>query len=105
MVPPKTAGGFRNADHDKIMAMARKEAAVIVDRLITMGKVTIDEQDEFARQALTEAVANMYGTGVLKDRLAAARLVLEYTMQKPAAKSEVTVKNAEDFLKELAKEE
>jgi hypothetical protein len=33
-----------------------------------------------------------------------AHLVLESTKEKPAAKNEVTIKRAEDFLKGLAKE-
>lgn len=40
-----------------------------------------------------------------KDRLAAARLVLDFTKAKPTAKIEHTVKTAEDYLDELADED
>jgi hypothetical protein len=39
-----------------------------------------------------------------KDRLAAARTLLDFTMSKPETKSNVTVKKAEDFLSDLANE-
>jgi hypothetical protein len=37
-----------------------------------------------------------------KDRLAAARLVLDITKAKPAAKNELTIQRAEDLLEDLA---
>jgi hypothetical protein len=39
-----------------------------------------------------------------KDKLTAARLVLEFTKAKPAAQAELTVKRAEDYLADIAKE-
>ncbi|WP_157985850.1 hypothetical protein [Teichococcus vastitatis] len=40
-----------------------------------------------------------------KDRIAAARLVLDFTMAKPAAKTEITHKGAEDWLNDLLDED
>jgi hypothetical protein len=39
------------------------------------------------------------------ERLKAAKLVLEFTKAKPAAKNEVTIKRAEDFPEDLAAKE
>jgi hypothetical protein len=36
------------------------------------------------------------------ERLKAAKLVLEFTKAKPAAKNELTIQRAEDFLEDLA---
>lgn len=40
-----------------------------------------------------------------KTKLAAARLVLDFTKAKPTSKQEVTIKTAEDYLDELAEDE
>lgn len=62
-------------------------------------------KSEFAREAIEAAVESMRMEAInVKDKLAAARLVLEFTMAKPAAQSEVTVKTAESFLADIAKE-
>lgn len=56
-------------------------------------------KQEFAREAIETAVELMR-TEVInaKDKLAAARTVLEWTMAKPVQQSEVSIKRAEDFL-------
>ena len=62
-------------------------------------------KEGFAREALETAVTEMRKKELAsKDRLAAARLVLEWTKAKPAAESNVTIKKAEDFLADLAKD-
>ena len=43
----------------------------------------------------------MFANGVNGERLAAARLVLDFTKQKPASKNEVALTKAEDFLASL----
>ena len=43
--------------------------------------------------------------GETKERLSAARLVLEFTEAKPASKSDVTLHQAEVWLEELAAED
>ena len=40
-----------------------------------------------------------------RERVAAARLVLDFTKQKPASKSELAVSKAEDFLSSLLEDE
>lgn len=62
-------------------------------------------EDSASKRALEYAVsvieANVDAT---RDRLAAARLILDFTKQKPASKNEHTINKAEDFLAALAKE-
>lgn len=57
---------------------------------------------EMAAEALLDSVAVMRSATTAKDRLAAAKQVLEYTMSKPVAKSEMKVSTAEDWLKSIA---
>lgn len=62
-------------------------------------------KNEFAREAIEAAVETMRMDAISpKDKLTAARLVLDFTMSKPAAQAELTVKKAEDFLAEIAKD-
>ena len=60
-----------------------------------------DIQDEYAKEALTTAVEVMRVPGETRERLAAARLVLDFTKSRPAAKQEVTIGKAEEFLSSL----
>jgi hypothetical protein len=43
--------------------------------------------------------------GETRERLAAARLVLDFTKSRPASKSEVTIGKAEEFLASLLTED
>jgi len=47
----------------------------------------------------------MRTVGDNRERVAAARLVLDFTRQKPASKSEVALSKAEDFLTGLLEDE
>lgn len=60
-----------------------------------------DIEDEHAKEALKTAVEVMRVDGATRERLQAARLVLDFTKSKPANKSEVTIGKAEDFLASL----
>jgi hypothetical protein len=87
----------------KAFAHAQAEAKEIVTLMESKGMEI--PKDEFGREALEAGVAIMRLTDISpKDRLAAASLVLTYTMAKPASESTVNVKKAEDFLSELASE-
>lgn len=65
--------------------------------------MTKDNQidDEYAVEALKAAVEIMREPGQTRDRLTAARMVLDFTKTKPASKSEVTIGKAEAFLESL----
>lgn len=57
--------------------------------------------DVYAKEALKTAVEIMREPGQNRDRLTAARMVLDFTKTKPASKSEVTIGKAEAFLSSL----
>lgn len=97
---PGSKDGYTATELNKQRAKAKAEAKVIVEY---MEKKFDLPKDEFAKEALTTAVEIMRVDAInAKDKLAAARTVLEWTMAKPVAQSEVTVKRAEDFLTEIA---
>ena len=58
-------------------------------------------EDEYAKAALETAVEVMRVPGDNRERVAAARLVLDFCKQKPASKNEVTIGKAEEFLSSL----
>ncbi len=64
-----------------------------------------DIQDEYSKEALQTAIEVMRLDGETRERLAAARLVLDFTKSKPATKSDVTIGKAEDFLASLLVQE
>lgn len=92
--------GYRADTITPIRNKAKEEAKRIVE--IMSEKFEIE--DEYAKAALETAVEIMRVPGESAQRVAAARLVLDFTKQKPVAKSEVTV-TAEDFLSSLAEED
>lgn len=63
----------------------------------------LDENTEMANEALKTALSVMRGPVVPKDKLSAAKLVLEYTKAKPAMKQDITVSTAEAWLEEVIK--
>jgi hypothetical protein len=60
---------------------------------------------EAAEEALEEVITVMRGPQNQQMKLQAARMVLEWTMAKPVAKSEVTVNTAEKWLESIAEDE
>ena len=62
-------------------------------------------EDEYQKEALSTAVEIMRLVGETRERLAAARLVLDFTKSKPASKSDVSISKAEDFLASLLNED
>ena len=62
-------------------------------------------EDEYQKEALKTAVEVMRIDGQSRERLAAARLVLDFTKSKPATKSDVSISRAEDFLASLLNDE
>ena len=84
-----------------IREQAKKDAIKVVD--IMTDKYNIE--DEYQKEALTTAVEVMRCDGQTRERLAAARLVLDFTKSKPATKSNVSISKAEDFLASLLDDE
>lgn len=61
-------------------------------------------EDEYAKTALETAVEVMRTVGDTRERVAAARLVLDFTRSKPVAKNELAISKAEDFLAALVED-
>lgn len=106
--PRKNAGrpkgvpdGYRKHEIEPIRAKAKKEAEEVVR--IMSEKYNIE--DKYAQEALQTAVEIMRVPAETRERLAAARLVLDYTKQKPVAKSEVSIGKAEEFLASLIEDD
>lgn len=85
------------------MAQAKAQAKRDLERMEEKGFVL--PKDEYAKEAIESVLTVMRLTDISpKDRLAAASKLLEYTLAKPAAETNVTLKKAEDFLADLAKD-
>lgn len=87
---------MRWADARKLWKASRRKALKTVKKLVDAG--IIDENDDNAKDAMTAALEVMRSPMSQQVKLQAAKLVLEYTMPKPVAKSEVTLNKAEDWL-------
>jgi hypothetical protein len=70
-----------------------------------MEKQGLTPEDKMARDALNVAFEMIAEPLSARDRLAAVRTVLDFTKMKPATKTDLTIKTAEDFLDELAASE
>jgi hypothetical protein len=94
--------GLRRAEAEQKREKGEAQATRIVKLMIEKYNI----EDEHAQIALEYAVgvikAKADGT---RDKLAAARLVLDFCKTKPASKSEVTIKSAEDLLADLDAED
>lgn len=88
--------GYTAKEAERLWKRARKQAEKQMEDI----KQKIDLESA-AEEALTEALTVMRGPIAAKEKLAAARLVLDFTKAKPATKSEVTVNSAEEWLKSL----
>lgn len=58
-------------------------------------------ENDLAVEALEFAITVVRTPGMVRDKLAAARMVLDFTKQKPATKLDATVRKAEDFLTDI----
>jgi hypothetical protein len=100
-------GGWRAEDWEPYWAKQVEEGRGIVAKLEETGQLEFSEEANedrgFAREALAFAIGVVRAKQhTVKDQLAAAKTVLEYTKQKPSVKQEIKVETAEDFLKKVA---
>ena len=79
----------------------RKQAQKDAERIVAIMAKDNNIDDEYAVEALKTAVEIMREPAQNRDKLTAARMVLDFTKTKPAAKSEVTIGKAEAFLESL----
>lgn len=85
-----------------LRALAKQEAGRIFNYLQKEG-LLMEPHNEIANQALRDGI-EMYMDPTFSGSARAAihRTILEYTMAKPASKSEIQVKRAEDWLDEIS---
>ena len=102
--PRGSIDGYSKYELTQQRKKAKAEAKEIVKYMEEKKGMVIPKAD-FAREAIEAAVETMRMEAISpKDKLTAARLVLDFTLAKPAAQTEVTVKKAEDFLADIAAE-
>ena len=100
--PKGVPDGYRKNTIEPLRQELRGEAEKVVE---VMTKKLDVNPDEYATEALVTAVEIMRSPDATRDRLSAARLVLDFTKQKPASKSEMAISQAESFLEGLLQEE
>jgi hypothetical protein len=94
--PAGVPDGYRKDTIEPIRARIKDENKIIVRYMVATKQFTPDNHvSEQAFETLLEAIRV---PGALKDRISAAKALLEYTQKKPAAYSEVTLNKAETFL-------
>ena len=107
--PRKNAGRPAGVPHGhtaESIAIVREKAKAEAKKVVKYMEDNGEKfEDKYAKEAMESAVEIMRTEGGTRDRLAAARLVLDFTKQKPVTKSDVTVGKAEDFLAGLLAEE
>ena len=79
---------------------AKRKARIDMEKILT----AFPDVDASAAEALEAALTVMRGPQSQTQKLAAAKLVLDFTRAKPTAKSEVTINAAEDWLASLGKD-
>lgn len=100
--PRGSIDGYSKSELNKQRKIAKEQAKEIVKYMEEKKGMVIPKSD-FAREAIEAAVETMRMEAISpKDKLTAARLVLDFTLAKPASQAEVTVKKAEDFLADIA---
>lgn len=99
--PKKNAGrpkgvpdGFTREQIEPVRAAIKEEAKRIVNKMSQDYNI----EDDYAKTALETAVEVMRCPGDNRERVAAARLVLDFTKSKPVSKNELAISKAEDFL-------
>lgn len=100
--PHGVPDGYRKDTIDAIRERVKQENQIIVRYMVSTKQFTPDNNvSEQAFETLLEAIRV---PGALKDRISAAKALLEYTQRKPAAYSEVTLNKAETFLEAVLEE-
>lgn len=93
--------GYTHKQWKRIATRAKEEAKIIVEYMMSKDLIP---KDAYAKEAIEAVVEIMRLPAHPRDKLAAAKTLLEYTMAKPASTANVNVKTAEDFLAEVAKD-
>ena len=79
----------------------REQSRTDAKRIVKIMAEEYGIDDSYAKEALQTAVEIMREPAQNRDKLTAARMVLDFTKTKPTSKSEVTIGQAEAFLSSL----
>lgn len=93
--------GVPDGHTKKTIAPIVEQAKADAKKVVEIMKKEYDIEDPRAEEALETAVEIMRTPVHNRDRLQAAKLILDFTKVKPVAKSEVVIGNAEAFLSSL----
>ena len=93
--------GVPDGHTKKTIAPIVDQAKADAKKVVEIMKKQYDIEDPRAEEALETAVEIMRTPVHNRDRLQAAKLILDFTKVKPVAKSEVVIGNAEAFLSSL----
>ncbi len=106
--PRKNAGrpkGVPDGHTAETIKPIREKAKKDAKKVVKIMSEKFNIEDQYQKEALETAVEVMRLDGQARERLAAARLVLDFTKSKPASKSDVSIHKAEDFLASLLNED
>ena len=95
--PLNVPDGYSRETIKPIIDQAKEDAK----KAVSIMKQEYDIENARAEEALETAVEIMRTPVHNRDRLQAAKLILDFTKVKPVAKSEITVGKAEEFLSSL----
>lgn len=98
-----TPDGYSEETYKPVLEQAQADAKRIVE--IMVEKKLIDGDDDLAKEAIGVAAEIMRQPISARDRLAAARTILDFTKQKPVQKNETAISTAEGFLESLLKQD
>ena len=100
--PHGVPDGYRKATIEPIRERIIAENKLIVRYM--MAKKIFEPDNNLSEQAFETLLEALRVPGALKDRIGAAKAILEFTQKKPAAYNEVTVNKAETFLEAVLEE-
>lgn len=102
--PKGLPDGIGKKAYDAQVAAEAPNIKLIVERIMADNDLNPIE-DKYAVEALETAVTIMRVESANRDKLAAAKLVLEYTKAKPSTKADITLNTAESFLESVLAQE
>lgn len=106
--PRKNGGrpvGVPDGHTKESISPLRVESRIYAKRVVELMSKEYNIEDEYQKEALETAVSILRLDGQTRERLSAARLVLDFTKSKPVSKTDVSISRAEDFLASLLTEE
>lgn len=101
----RPVGRPNNLTNSQFRKMVAQQTAIVERIIKKMADEGLTPDDPMAVESLKEAMVVLRTQDNPKVKLAAARLVLDFTKAKPTSKVEHTFRTAEDILDEMAEDE